>query len=46
MLCTDVGRDGAMSGPNLDLYVAAVRRFPEIEWQASGGVREAFAIEG
>ncbi|MFO0450814.1 MAG: HisA/HisF-related TIM barrel protein, partial [Pseudomonadota bacterium] len=41
VLCTDVGRDGAMSGPNLDLYVEAVRRFPEIEWQASGGVRDA-----
>jgi phosphoribosylformimino-5-aminoimidazole carboxamide ribotide isomerase len=41
VLCTDVDRDGAMTGPNLELYVAAVRRFPEIEWQASGGVRAA-----
>lgn len=41
VLCTDVGRDGAMSGPNLDLYVDAVRRFPDIAWQASGGVRDA-----
>ena len=41
VLCTDVGRDGAMSGPNLDLYVEAVRRFPDVEWQASGGVRDA-----
>jgi phosphoribosylformimino-5-aminoimidazole carboxamide ribotide isomerase len=40
VLCTDVGRDGAMSGPNLDLYVEAVRRFPTIAWQASGGVRD------
>jgi phosphoribosylformimino-5-aminoimidazole carboxamide ribotide isomerase len=38
VLCTDVDRDGALSGPNLDLYVDAVRRFPAIEWQASGGV--------
>lgn len=41
VLCTDVGRDGAMSGPNLDLYVDAVRRFPSVQWQASGGVRDA-----
>jgi phosphoribosylformimino-5-aminoimidazole carboxamide ribotide isomerase len=38
VLCTDVARDGAMSGPNLDLYAEAVRRFPGIAWQASGGV--------
>ena len=41
VLCTDVGRDGALSGPNLDLYAEAVRRFPSIAWQASGGVRDA-----
>lgn len=39
VLCTDVSRDGAMSGPNLELYAEAMRRFPDIEWQASGGVR-------
>jgi phosphoribosylformimino-5-aminoimidazole carboxamide ribotide isomerase len=41
VLCTDVGRDGALTGPNLGLYAAAVRRFPGICWQASGGVRDA-----
>jgi len=41
VLCTDVARDGALSGPNLSLYEAAVKRHPEIEWQASGGVRHA-----
>lgn len=40
VLCTDVARDGAMSGPNLGLYAEAVRRFPDIAWQASGGVRD------
>jgi len=40
VLCTDVRRDGALSGPNVDLYREAVRRFPQIEWQASGGVRD------
>ncbi|MGH8189311.1 MAG: HisA/HisF-related TIM barrel protein, partial [Steroidobacteraceae bacterium] len=38
VLCTDVARDGALSGPNLELYAAAVRRFPELQWQASGGI--------
>jgi phosphoribosylformimino-5-aminoimidazole carboxamide ribotide isomerase len=41
VLCTDVGRDGALTGPNVALYSEAVRRHPEIEWQASGGVRDA-----
>jgi phosphoribosylformimino-5-aminoimidazole carboxamide ribotide isomerase len=41
VLCTDVSRDGALSGPNTELYADAVRRFPQIAWQASGGVRDA-----
>ncbi len=41
VLCTDVDRDGALTGPNLALYTAAVERFPAIAWQASGGVRDA-----
>ena len=41
VLCTDVGCDGALSGPNFDLYVEATHRFPAIDWQASGGVRDA-----
>ena len=41
VLCTDVSRDGAMTGPNLQLYAEAVRRFPELQWQASGGVANA-----
>lgn len=41
VLCTDVGRDGALTGPNVELYRKAVRRYPQIEWQASGGIRNA-----
>ena len=41
VLCTDVSRDGALSGPNVQLYAEAARRFPQIEWQASGGIRDA-----
>jgi phosphoribosylformimino-5-aminoimidazole carboxamide ribotide isomerase len=41
VLCTDIDRDGAMTGPSLDLYTEARRRHPQIQWQASGGVRDA-----
>ena len=41
VLCTDVGRDGALNGPNIALYREAARRFPHIQWQASGGIRDA-----
>lgn len=39
VLCTDISRDGAMSGPNVELYREFIRRFPNIALQASGGVR-------
>lgn len=41
ILCTDVARDGTFRGPNLELYRAAVARFPGLLWQASGGIRSA-----
>jgi phosphoribosylformimino-5-aminoimidazole carboxamide ribotide isomerase len=41
VLCTDVERDGALNGPNLALYREALQRFPNIAWQASGGIRDA-----
>lgn len=41
VLCTDIERDGALGGPGFDLYAEALRRFPQIAWQASGGIRSA-----
>jgi phosphoribosylformimino-5-aminoimidazole carboxamide ribotide isomerase len=38
LLVTDIGRDGAMEGPNLDLTGEVLARLPEVEVQASGGV--------
>jgi phosphoribosylformimino-5-aminoimidazole carboxamide ribotide isomerase len=38
LLCTDIARDGALTGPNVALYAEAQRRFPHIQWQASGGI--------
>ena len=40
VLCTDVSRDGAMAGPNIQLYQETLRRYPELQLQASGGVRD------
>lgn len=39
VLSTDIDRDGAMTGPNLDLYTHLARTFPALAVQASGGVR-------
>jgi len=41
VLCTDIERDGALTGPSLMLYRQARERHPQIAWQASGGVRDA-----
>lgn len=39
VLCTDISRDGAMSGPNFRLYQECIAKNPNIRFQASGGVR-------
>lgn len=38
VLCTDISKDGAMSGPNTALYRSLAERYPELKVQASGGV--------
>ncbi|MDH4126848.1 MAG: 1-(5-phosphoribosyl)-5-[(5-phosphoribosylamino)methylideneamino]imidazole-4-carboxamide isomerase [Gammaproteobacteria bacterium] len=45
VLCTDVGRDGAMTGPNFDLYQDLMTRYPQLLVQASGGVRHIEDLE-
>ncbi len=45
VLCTDVARDGALTGPNTELYREAVKRFPQIKWQASGGIANAADLQ-
>jgi phosphoribosylformimino-5-aminoimidazole carboxamide ribotide isomerase len=46
VLCTDIGRDGTLRGPNFDLYRECFRRFPLLSWQASGGIRSAEDLAG
>lgn len=38
VLCTDIDRDGTMTGPNGTLYRRVKQQFPDIQLQASGGV--------
>ena len=41
LLCTDIARDGMLSGPNLELYAHLRALAPGVAVQASGGVRDA-----
>ena len=38
VICTDISKDGAMSGTNRALYRELTERFPELDVVASGGV--------
>ena len=38
ILCTDISRDGVLTGPNVELYQDLIQRFPSLVFQASGGV--------
>ena len=38
VLCTDISRDGKLTGPNMALYASLARKFPSLQIQASGGV--------
>ncbi len=45
VLCTDVSRDGAMTGPNFSLYERLVTAYPSLALQASGGIRDIADLE-
>ena len=45
ILTTDVGRDGALKGPSTDLYARLAKDWPNIAWQASGGVSSLADLE-
>ncbi len=38
VICTDIGRDGMMQGPAVDLYRSLLEQFPGLYLVASGGV--------
>ncbi|MCL1124885.1 1-(5-phosphoribosyl)-5-[(5-phosphoribosylamino)methylideneamino]imidazole-4-carboxamide isomerase [Shewanella surugensis] len=37
-LVTDISRDGTLSGANTQLYQEIAKAYPDIQWQASGGI--------
>ena len=38
MLCTDISKDGTLTGSNVNLYTDLVKDWPQIDWQSSGGI--------
>ncbi|MEL1264733.1 1-(5-phosphoribosyl)-5-[(5-phosphoribosylamino)methylideneamino]imidazole-4-carboxamide isomerase [Pseudoxanthomonas putridarboris] len=46
LLCTDIARDGMLSGPNLSLYAHLHARVPALAVQASGGVSAVGDVAG
>lgn len=38
VLCTDISRDGTLSGSNVELYRDLCRQYPKIKFQSSGGI--------
>ncbi|MDY4340275.1 1-(5-phosphoribosyl)-5-[(5-phosphoribosylamino)methylideneamino]imidazole-4-carboxamide isomerase [Xanthomonas sp. LF07-6] len=46
LLCTDIARDGMLSGPNLALYAHLRQLAPALAVQASGGIRNAADVRG
>ncbi len=39
-LCTDITKDGMLTGPNIDLYKKIMKNYPGIDLIASGGVKD------
>ena len=38
ILCTDISKDGTLTGSNVDLYSELCQKYPSVAWQASGGI--------
>lgn len=38
VLCTDISKDGTLSGSNVNLYQEISHKYPQIAFQASGGI--------
>ena len=45
LLVTDIGRDGMLQGPNVELYEEIARRLPQVSVQASGGITSLADLE-
>ena len=45
VLCTDISRDGTLVGSNVDLYREICAKYPQIQFQSSGGIGSLADIE-
>jgi phosphoribosylformimino-5-aminoimidazole carboxamide ribotide isomerase len=45
VFCTDISKDGLLSGPSIDLYKNMLAKFPELKLTASGGVSKLDDLE-
>nr|WP_202112535.1 MULTISPECIES: 1-(5-phosphoribosyl)-5-[(5-phosphoribosylamino)methylideneamino]imidazole-4-carboxamide isomerase [unclassified Gilliamella] len=45
VLCTDISKDGTLSGSNVKLYQEISQKYPQIAFQASGGIGQLDDIE-
>lgn len=45
VLCTEISKDGTLSGPAIDLYKEVMKAYPELHLIASGGVSSISDIE-
>ncbi|WP_392567093.1 1-(5-phosphoribosyl)-5-[(5-phosphoribosylamino)methylideneamino]imidazole-4-carboxamide isomerase [Utexia brackfieldae] len=45
VLCTDISKDGTLSGTNVSLYQTVSQQFPDIAFQASGGIGDLNDIQ-
>lgn len=45
VLCTDISRDGMLSGPSVELYKEILKEYPTLKLMASGGVRHMGDVE-
>lgn len=45
VLCTDISKDGTLAGSNVSLYQELTAKYPQIQWQASGGIGKLADIQ-
>jgi len=45
VLCTDISRDGTLLGSNVALYQSLAAQYPQVSFQASGGIGGIADIE-
>ncbi|GEM80451.1 1-(5-phosphoribosyl)-5-[(5-phosphoribosylamino)methylideneamino]imidazole-4-carboxamide isomerase [Vibrio superstes] len=45
VLCTDISKDGTLTGSNVELYVDLCKLYPQVHFQSSGGIGSLADIE-